>query len=72
VANRDSSDDLAGDIGDQPRLFDERAEIVTTTLTLEQVDVVGERLAVLDEAEPEPVWRELHLGGPIDLFVCEP
>ena len=44
---------------------------MTTTVPLEQLDVLIERLAVPDETEPEPVGDELDLRSSIRLLVGE-
>jgi hypothetical protein len=59
---RGSPDAIAGN-GDQPRPLDERAEIVATTLPLEQVDMVGKRLAdpaVEPKAFPDARRRDIR------------
>ena len=63
VADRCSPDDLASHVGDQPCRLDEVAEVESSPLPFETLDVVDERLVGPDEPEGEAVIEELGVRG---------
>ena len=72
VADRGSPHDLAGHLSNEPRPLDEVAEITSTTLSFESLNVLGERLSALHEAEAETVGEEFGVGRPVCLFIRQP